>query len=112
MKNLEEGKKVRVVNWPSHEWIDQNGLHDGCTLNDLNLQYIIFTQWEFYIEPVKTYTFMEAVQLMKEGKKMRRPDWIDKAYVHFNIHGYADKYIDPRNWNLEDFESIDWIIVE
>src|ERR1700677_3507089 len=121
MKALDEGKKVHCPSWKGYvKW--------QMALNSLNIPHIIAqsgrdgidfcvylyqclgADWEIYEEPVKNYSFPEAIELMKEGKKMTRPSWMENSYVHLNMHGYFDKYGYPINWSIKDIEATDWII--
>jgi|GEM_PF-2722592 len=76
-------------------------------LDDINAD-----DWELYEAPVNTYIFSKAVEMMKQGKKMTRPSWMEGSYAQFNEYNYAVKHGDPRNWSFEDFTANDWILVE
>ena len=99
MRALEEGKKVRREDW-----------NEGCfvyVLNDclfdekgysrsIYLSATFLENWELYEEPVKTYSFMEAVQFMKYDGRVKREimNWI-KPNKHdaFNLKNIAHIWI-------------------
>ena len=106
MKALEEGKKVRREDW-----------NEGCfvyVLNDsvfdekgssrsIYLSAPFLENWELYEEPVKTYSFIEAVQLMKEGKTIKRKYW-GSWYSMRITYDYTFKF------TTEDIEATDWMV--
>lgn len=113
MKALEEGKRVRMCQWPKESYIHinitnyiENEKYDDCSIN--------FTsgEWELYVEPVKTYTFQEIIPFLKEGKKVNRvknktyPIEMDGKYCYFSTRG-ASAYL----FSMEDLEANDWIVV-
>lgn len=112
MKALEEGKKVRMLSWPSTSYISNTenttGLQ-GCLLISNGWNKI----WEIYEEPQKTYTFMEVVKGLKEGKRFRRKDWNNSASFYMvsgELYAYdKDKYI---KFGLQEYEADDWIEVQ
>jgi len=56
--------------------------------------------------------FMEAVQAMTQGKKVRRSHYVKGAYLYLDKVGY--KYWDEtwHQFGLGDFERTDWEILE
>ena len=58
----------------------------------------------------------EAVKATKEGKKVRRQHWIKEAYMYDSGKGGAIRYYDGQDimmqFSSDDFEAIDWQIVE
>lgn len=61
-------------------------------------------------------TFMEAVEAMKGGKKVRREHW-DKSGLHSSIYAQARHkicWLDTKWWTSKqaDFEATDWEIVK
>lgn len=103
MKDLEEGKKVRCLRWSSSEYIENTHMFNYS-------EY----EWELFCEPVKTYKFTEAIQLMKGGKKIRRCMWDKKMHnVVWDLwpsidHGLRDEW----TFTLADIEASDWVVVE
>lgn len=61
-------------------------------------------KWEIYQKPEKTYTFMEILPMLKEGKRFKRKDW-----TSFHSAMLKDEEI---NITLADLFAIDWIEVE
>ena len=57
---------------------------------------------------------MEAVKAMKEGKKVRRPDYGEGAYKvkRENFIGYQNESGSLPHLTFEDYEATDWQIVE
>lgn len=104
IKCLEEGKKVRKT-----DWINTCYLHlVGKRLMDEEGGYYdlysncFYYDWEIYEEPEKTYSFMEAVQLVKEGKTVTRRDYVGCKLRE--SHFYINK--------IEDIEANDWIVCD
>jgi hypothetical protein len=105
-KALQEGKKVRGVEW----W--------GCML----IKFLILTfcfpmqafkvEWELYEEPVKTYSFAEALVLMKEGIKLRRPHFREYSAVCIGKWGRI-RWCSGDNFpiSIQDIEADDWTII-
>ena len=65
----------------------------------------------------QTYNFMEAVQLMKEGRKVRRKEWINKWLAHsydyiFEVRVNSDKFSVRYLCHLCDLEATDWVVVD
>ncbi len=71
--------------------------------------------------PEKTYTFMEVVQGLKEGKKYRRVWWSKTGFLflpptsvmpgnppHIVYHSEKDDY---NIFTIDDFEATDWVEV-
>lgn len=59
-------------------------------------------------------TFMWAVEMMKEGKKVRRITWIKEAYeccIDKQRHRHNISFSTPLDL-LEDYEATDWEIYE
>ena len=117
MAALEAGKKVRLPEWPESQyihlqqhWIQDERLRD-C---DIDCSWIK-DNWELYEEPIKMYSFMEAVQLMKEGKKVKR---LHGSFGDFSIKRAPCDFIfyckESISFPLRisDVEATDWIIVE
>ena len=69
-------------------------------------------RWELYEEPQKTYSFMEVVKQLKEGKKFERKKWTN-SYVRI-LHGNVLRIREDLGYclSLEDFEAADWIEVK
>ena len=64
--------------------------------------------WELYSEPVKTYTFIEAVQLMNQGKFIKR---LEKNISFCAKAGWMITNEDEMiNISIESFLATDWIV--
>jgi len=69
--------------------------------------------WELYEESVKTYTFMEAVKLMKDGKRVKRAQWNDSIRKEDDLYFYWSRIGSGRFCpTIGDAEANDWILVE
>lgn len=110
MKALEEGKKVRKKRWEKDAFLPTRRNLDGS-------EWIILAtiglneDWELYEEPEQTYSFMEVVKGLKEGKEFRRKSWPNKEYsIKLFVPGIMNSktasacYLYP-----EDFEASDWV---
>lgn len=106
MKALEEGKKITCLEWAgtSGDYIDKERL----LANDYAYEGPFShwqSEWELYEEPVQTFTFIQVIQGLKEGKGFKRKSWEHPDCVLYN-----------KNRNifliLEDFEANDWIWVK
>ena len=60
--------------------------------------------------------FMEAVKAMKEGKKVRRPYFVEEHYFYCDEHGikYSHSRKDKKwaEFSMDAFEATDWEIYE
>lgn len=109
MKALEEGKKVRASNWEKEVWIDKDSDQTGLPMI-LNL--FALHEWELYEEPEKTYSFMEVVQGLREGRKfVRKGHASDLALFVMGFEIYPRSKFGIQNMRMEDFEATDWIEV-
>lgn len=112
MKALEEGRSVRCKSWEPGCFVslDQG---EECKFCGLLLWKDLKNEWELYEEPQKTYTFMEVVQGLKEGKKFVRKYWIiDNINYVMTIAGLVDDNQRVCRLYLTDFEATDWIEVK
>lgn len=113
LQALVDGHKVRNVDWPEWEYVvacgnrllDENGR--SCTIGWSS------DEWEIYKEPPKEYNFLEAVKMMKDGKKMKRKDWVytwiaskDGMIRNTAFSGSVDYC------SIKDILATDWIVVE
>lgn len=61
-------------------------------------------------------TFLEAVALLREGKRVRRPQWIAGCYIKTKVWGRSDARFhkivsqqdSPARFAIEDFDATDW----
>lgn len=118
MRVLDEGHKVRHYSWYKEEFIRLDMIDglldekDSLTCLHINNDSIKGL-WLFYEEQPKTYTFMEAIQFMKQGKCIKRKDW-----SHFiDKRGDSQLYWDRigagiYSPTISDIEATDWTIVE
>ena len=59
--------------------------------------------------------FMEAVEAMKEGKKVRRSYWYEGAYIYSNkgyIYNEGQEVAEANSWDVCSFQAVDWEVVE
>ena len=115
MKALEEGKKVRLPIWPKEDYLDNSLMGGNIEHMSIPWPYCLRYDWELYEEPIKMYSFMEAVHLMKEGKKVKR---LHGSFGDFSIKRAPCDFIfyckESISFPLRisDVEATDWIIVE
>jgi hypothetical protein len=109
MKALEEGKKVRCVDWTSLGvekkifplFID---LSTNFSISSTDIE----SEWELYEETENLLSWAEVVKGLKKGKKFIRKHWPKgslpiEATFRSSV-GHLREYL-----NLEDFEAADWI---
>lgn len=117
IKALEEGQKIRCVEWGKKDFWHKDILNTSSSQNvwsdaAYRLLLCMLSNWEIYQEREKTYTFMEVVSELKEGKRFRRKNWINPQFF---LVKEADGYVfcfSGRTWlQLQDFEATDWIEV-
>ena len=69
-----------------------------------------------FLYGVQKGTFKWAVEQMRQGKKVRRKDWLVKTFSCFsgetNLLYYGDDINYYANLTLQDFEATDWKIFE
>ena len=71
------------------------------------------TEWELYEEPPKTYSFMEIVAGMREGRRFVRKDHAsDMALFVIGHEIYPRSQYGIANLKMEDFEATDWVEVK
>jgi len=56
-----------------------------------------------------TMNFMEAVQAMKEGKKIRRNAWVNTEVFLIDTGGRITDPLSVYNYSISDFEATDWV---
>jgi hypothetical protein len=112
MKAIEEGKKVRQVDWEKEDYIYilnftiRNESHE---YGNIHIDYRgIEKEWELYQEPVKTYTFQEIIPFLKEGKKVKRKNSHMCECLYLDVDGDLCHSF-PK---IEDLEATDWILVD
>ena len=111
-KALQEGKKVRGVEWIAGMYIDSISYSDGDSVDFLSFREAFKVEWELYEEPVKTYSFAEALVLMKEGIKLRRPHFREYSAVCIGKWGRI-RWCSGDNYpiSIQDIEADDWTII-
>lgn len=114
MKALEEGEKVRCKGCYPTMYIHKDG--DNTRDKDPCLYWTRYChkEWEVFVGPEKSYTFMEAVKGLKEGRKYRRPVWREGCTLE---SGGTDRIVcftdvGPAIFTTDEFEAIDWIEVK
>ena len=139
---LKEGKKIRVEEWPEDEYVylrdhkyllDEDNDAYEFDYSDFICKWELYEEpeetknyaffickWDLYEEPEvpKTYNFMEAVQLIKEGKKVKRRVWPKDKFLVYEYEPYYRLVLICRDESLnrgveiEDIEATDWVIVD
>ena len=96
-KSLKEGKKIKLANWKNAYWYydQENGVimnhfeEDGSpdvptsALFPRDLIWVMGNDWEVVGEetaavPADTYSFGDAINFLKAGKKVARKGWNGK----------------------------------
>lgn len=67
MKALEEGKKVRSVDWGSSFWIKVDACDSYHRMIDLT-KSLVDSEWELYEEPEKLLSWTEVEEGLENGK--------------------------------------------
>lgn len=105
VKALEEGKKVRIKDWPLDKYIQSDAT--------VGLFWALGREWELYEEPVQLYSFIDVVKGMRNGKKYRRQHlWISGEYIQQCAGRIIDENGQCTELLLEDYEAKDWIEVK
>ena len=61
------------------------------------------------IKPKPKLTWDQALAAMREGKKVRRDDWIDSVFVYADKDGIlTDATGELADFRLADFEGVHW----
>ena len=83
MKALEEGKKVVCKSWSYTPFVSENKWPSrfDSAIADAIKHGAFLWEWELYEEPQQTYSFIEILPLLKEGKKFRKISWESKKYI-------------------------------
>lgn len=120
MAALEDGKKVRCVEWlsdpllPSEKvWIDKDTDWEGAS--DSYLHKCIRTEWELYEEPEQLLSFADVVKGLRERKKFKRKDWVNTRFIFSIVDGKLLHCSEPQLTailNLEDYAATDWIEIK
>lgn len=120
LKALEDGAKIRSVNDPSGQYLIK--ILDAVLLRSEGKMYdksstalgnLILQEWEIYEEPETTYTFMEVVKELREGKKFIRTYWRpDRLNMVLTRTGLVNSFLHPQIMCVEDFEATDWVEVK
>lgn len=85
VKALEEGKKIKLKNWKNAYWYSKDGIlinHDEVgeespttELFPVDILWILADDWEIMEEPLETFSFGDAVNFLKAGKRVARKNW-------------------------------------
>lgn len=121
MKELEDGKKIRLFHWDKYEYIYINS--QNYVVDEVSKSYEIdrvWDNWELYEEPVKTYTFQEIIPFLKKCKKVKRNLWIKEYFIYKGPDGKIMSTFRPSGFSgiqytgfeIEDIEADDWTVVE
>lgn len=58
------------------------------------------------MDVLKKYTTKEAIELLKQGKKVRLKSWKNKNYFHIDEYGYVSNRQGNRCYiNIEEFSE-------
>lgn len=113
MKAVQEGKTVRFTQWAQGLTLNR----DDWMVGQFDEREFDSDDWEIYEEPKPTFSFMEVVKGLKQGKKFKRPQWgkgvsfglisKDRPDVRVTFFGCGNSPL-----ILDDFEATDWEEVE
>lgn len=96
---LRKGKKIRHSFFEEGKFLD---IHN-VLMDNIPGSYILCEQWSIHEEPGKT--FPEVFEAFKEGKKIRRKEWMHSMYFKRD-----DRLI--TDLNHVDLLATDWIVLE
>lgn len=117
MREMQENNKaVRCKRWypESHAYLTLSGVVLYQVMGRLDM--FAMEEWEIYQEPEKTYSFMEIVPLLKEGKTFKRK----KAHSDYNLYLKLRGLCQGRLFwkcgrealmDISDIEADDWVEV-
>lgn len=115
MKAIEEGKKVRLIDRSvdSSIYSEDNISYALAECSARWIDILIHYEWELYEKPQKTYTFMEVIRGLKEGKKFKRPTWKETNFFWSNHSILVNELNEIGHFLIfDDFEATDWIEVK
>jgi hypothetical protein len=114
-KALLDGKKIRNIHWEKDNYvllnkkgklISHKGSREKCDFH-------YYADYE--ITRIRKYTFLEAVELMKQGKKMTHPNMDhylfydnDTSLIYTNIGSimkFYPSYIEKNEWTIYEPEE-------
>jgi hypothetical protein len=108
--------------WPVMEHYKNGGLIEQCAkgFTDNNWCHVGDPQWwathDYRIAQPKPMTFMEAVEAMKQGKKVRKKSWmeVDESICMNKIGTLIVFTSNGKNWPCmaSAVEATDWEVVE
>jgi len=124
----ETGCKIRRPNWIEelHWFIDRIGQirsSEGCAIM-AHIGHIRADDWEIVPDPPKTIRLMsfgEAMAKVKEGRAVRREDWVHSFIEKDSLFGIArvktrkniaGQWLNHFIPTFEEIEATDWVIVE
>lgn len=108
LKLAKEGKCIRDIEWYHSDYIYIN---DKNFVNELHSPYTpsimeMLDEWEIYEKRPKTYTFIQAIEALKEGKMIRRyghdRELSNKIKNNAEIFSYDD--LEARDWLIYSIE--------
>jgi hypothetical protein len=120
LKALEEGKSVRIKEWPTTAYwsFKQTG---QLWTSIVDLFVLASQEWELYQEPKQQLTFAQVVEGLKQGKKFRRKGWIGEPRLWIELENEFHENCrifecglksNPYKFTMFDFEATDWIEVQ
>ena len=127
VRAAKNGKKIKRAGWlPACELgIDDTGYvlvyahrADEAKVFSAHICHILADDWVVVSEPQKTMTWTEALELLKNGKKVRRLSWGNPSYHlvekmdHFLGCCDVDRNQNPYSFRRSDIEATDWVEFE
>ncbi len=127
MKAVHEGKSIRRTDWRGSGRVYFNkDIYLGlCHETDESLgDYFMHSTdfisgWEIYEQPEKTFSFMDAMKLVEDGKKVKRLGWNSIPFIKrfgTSIGIKSGVLLDPEGnqvaLTLDDFNELDWVEVK
>lgn len=107
-----ENKEQEMIAWVEHQKMHPN----------VNTSYLYRLGVNELVERFlarfapKPMTFMEAVEAMKQGKKVRRREWENSEFIAMGEGGECDCIVDERDdaplLSPVDFTATDWEVCE
>lgn len=109
LKTLEEGKKIRCVQWDKSDYWNITD-SDAKIWNDCfyRTKLAILCNWEIYDE--LGLCFSEIIEGLKNGKHYRRKSWNTEAYIKCSILSceVTDHWDLFFKFTIDDIAAKDW----
>lgn len=119
VKAAHSGKKIRRAEWveSAYAYLEGDKLQYTSPNYDEPLQVgyenVTAVDWRVIKDP--PMTFMEALQHVKAGKKVRRASWLLDLHVRMqkgetNVPSIYGNYVIQNSFTVEDYEADDWVV--